>query len=89
MNEGSKGSLSTAASSPECGLVEVHLREVMGNGIIESLRLMFMVNVDVKYHHVTPSVSEILTFCTPGTMFHRKCTPVSSSLVRQFLFNVS
>ena len=59
--------------------------------IVESLP--FTVSGDVINHHVTLSVGnihgEILTFCMPGTKFHRKHIPVSSFFVQWFLFNVS
>ena len=51
---------------------------------IESCRLTFTMNGDVINQHVTSSAddvhNEILTFCTPGTMFHHKCILVSSGV---------
>ena len=47
-----------------------------------------MLNVHVINHHVTPSAGnihgEILTFYTPGTMFHCKRIPMGSFFVRGF-----
>ena len=61
--------------------------------LVKSFRSAFTLNYDVINHHVTPSAgnvhSEILTSCTPGTMFHHKHITVGSFLVQRFLFNVS
>ena len=61
--------------------------------LVKSFRSAFTLNYDVINHHVTPSAGnvhgEILTSCTPGTMFHHKHITVGSFLVQRFLFNVS